>query len=75
MADETRRDENTATDPNEGRPLAEADEVLVNNPAKVAHEDQVPATEKEAEESETRAGSDFEGAKTARELADEESNE
>lgn len=65
------RDENTATDPLEGNELAEADQVLVDSPGKLSHEDQVPATLKEQEASETRDGADFEAGKTARQLHDE----
>jgi len=65
------RDESTARDPLEGNELAEADQVLVDSPGKLAHEDQVPSTLKEQDEAETRDGGDIEGGKTARELYDE----
>lgn len=52
-----------------------ADEVLVDNPAKVAHEDQVPETQRQLEENETRDGRDFEGQPSARELRDQRAEE
>lgn len=51
------------------------DKVLVDNPAKPAHEDQVPATQKELDAAEEagnlRDGKDVEAGKTQRELQDE----
>jgi len=69
------RDENTATDPLEGNQLADEDQVFVDGPSKLAHEDTVPETVRQSEENETRDGSDIEGGKTARELHDERVDE
>lgn len=53
-------------DPSDGNPLP--DEVLVESPAKLAHEDIPVRTLREAEVEETRAGGDYEGAPSAAEL-------
>jgi len=51
------------------------DEVLVDGPSKLAHEDTPVRSFKEAELAETRDGRDFEGAPSARDLRDREREE
>ena len=59
------RDADTASDPNENNL---PDEVLIDSASKLAHEDLPVRSEKEAEASETREGTDLEEGKSAKEL-------
>jgi len=73
MADEKDyRDEDTASDPNENNL---DDQVLIDSPGKLAHEDQVPESQADLDANDEidnlREGTDIEGGKTARELHDE----
>lgn len=76
MADNERRDENTASDPIENNL---DDKVLVDSPGKLAHEDQVPESQADLDANDEadnlRDGTDLEGGKTARELHDERQEE
>jgi hypothetical protein len=71
--DEPRDEDTDGGNPADANDLP--DEVLVDGPTKLAHEDTVPETEKEAEENETRAGGDFEGAPSAAELREDREEE
>lgn len=67
-----KKDDKNEVDPNENNL---DDQVLIDSPGKLVHEDQVPATQQEldaeAENDNLREGSDIDGGKTARELLNE----